>query len=180
MSMTTHTPVETLEQQDWLEPVETALQKAVGAAYESAGPAGRHVKNFLHGVWLGNPLPPGADGCSAGRVDRDTGAGPDGGGRTEGLSRSTDVTLKVGLAGAAAAAFAGLTDWQATDGPARRVGVTHGLLNLTATGLYAMSLVERNRRNRGAGRRPAYCGFAVSSISAWLGGNLVCTENRSE
>jgi nitrite reductase/ring-hydroxylating ferredoxin subunit/uncharacterized membrane protein len=91
----------------------------------------------------------------------------------KGLSRSTDVTLKVGLAGAAASALAGLTDWQATDGAARRVGVTHGLLNLTATGLYALSLVERNRRNRGAGRWLAYCGFAVSSVAAWLGGNLV-------
>ena len=56
--MTTHTPVEALEQQDWLEPVEEGLQKAVGAVYESAGPAGRQVKNFLHGVWLGHPLHP--------------------------------------------------------------------------------------------------------------------------
>jgi nitrite reductase/ring-hydroxylating ferredoxin subunit len=88
-------------------------------------------------------------------------------------ARSADVSLKVGLAGAVAAALAGLTDWQATDGPARRVGVTHGILNLTAASLYAISLVERNRKNRGAGRALAFCGFAISSISAWLGGNLV-------
>lgn len=171
--MTTHTPVEALEQQDWLEPVEGALQKAVGAAYESAGPAGRHVKNFLHGVWLGHPLHPVLTDVPLGAwtatmvLDLMEASGQ------KGLSRSTDITLKIGLAGAAAAALAGLTDWQATDGAARRVGIAHGLLNLTATGLYAMSLVERNRRNRGTGRLLAYCGFAVSSISAWLGGNLV-------
>jgi len=171
--MTTHTPVEALEQQDWLEPVEEGLQKAVGAVYESAGPAGRQVKNFLHGVWLGHPLHPALTDVPLGAwtatlvLDLMEEAGH------KGLSRSTDITLKVGLAGAVASAAAGLTDWQATDGAARRVGVTHGLLNLTATGLYAISLIERNRRNRGSGRLLAYCGFAVAGIAAWLGGNLV-------
>jgi nitrite reductase/ring-hydroxylating ferredoxin subunit/uncharacterized membrane protein len=124
-------------------------------------------------VWLGHPLHPALTDVPLGAwtatlvLDLMEASGQ------RGLSRATDTSLKVGLAGAAAAAVAGLTDWQATDGAARRVGVTHGILNLTATGLYAMSLIERNRRNRGTGRLLAYCGFAVSSIAAYLGGNLV-------
>jgi nitrite reductase/ring-hydroxylating ferredoxin subunit/uncharacterized membrane protein len=164
--MTTHTPIEALEQQDWLEPVETGLQKAVGAVYEAGGPVGRHVKNFMHGVWLGHPLHPALTDIPLGAwtvtAVLDLVDAPE-----------ADISLKVGLAGAVAAAVAGLTDWQATDGPARRVGITHGLLNLTATSLYALSLVERNRRNRGTGRALAFAGFVVSSVAAWLGGNLV-------
>jgi hypothetical protein len=34
------------------------LSNAVRQTYESAGPAGRHAKNALHGVWLGHPLHP--------------------------------------------------------------------------------------------------------------------------
>src|SRR6476646_4346272 len=150
--MTTHTPVEAVERQDWLEPVEEGLQKAVGAVYESAGPAGRQVKNFLHGVWLGHPLHPALTDVPLGAWTATLVLDLMEEGGQKGLSRSADISLKVGLAGAAASAVAGLTDWQATGGAARRVGITHGLLNLTATGLYAMSLIERNRRNRGTGR----------------------------
>src|SRR5438270_8364272 len=142
--MTTHSPIEIVERQDWLEPIETGLQKAVGSAYESAGPAGRQIKNFLHGVWLGHPLHPVLTDLPLGAwtttmvLDLMEAAGH------KRCASGADVSLKVGLAGAAGAALAGLTDWQATDGPARRVGVTHGILNLTATCLYTLSLMERN------------------------------------
>jgi len=89
---------------------------------------------------------------------------------------AADVVLKVGLAGAAGSAITGLTDWQATDGRARRKGIIHGLLNVTATALYTASLIERNRKNRGAGRALAYCGFAISAAAAYLGGDLVYNE----
>ena len=164
--MTTHDPVELVEQQEWLEPVETGLQKAVGAAYESAGPAGRQVKNFLHGVWLGHPLHPVL-------TDIPIGAWTAAMVLDIADSEAADTALKVGLAGAVAAAVTGLTDWQATDGPARRVGVTHGLLNLTSATLCAFSILERNRRRRTSGRVLSAIGFAVSMAAAWLGGNLV-------
>jgi nitrite reductase/ring-hydroxylating ferredoxin subunit/uncharacterized membrane protein len=166
-------PVDVIEQQQWLEPVETGLQKAVTSAYDAAGPAGRQVKNFLHGVWLGHPLHPVLTDIPIGawtatmvldilEASGDKRCGP-----------GADATLKVGLVGAGAAAVAGLTDWQATDGPARRVGVVHGLLNVTAFTLYTASLLARNRRNRKAGRALAFAGYAISAASAWLGGNLV-------
>src|SRR5690348_1308534 len=140
--MTTHTPVEALEQQDWLEPVEGALQKAVGAAYESAGPAGRHVKNFLHGKWLGHPLHPVLTDVPLGAwttalaLDCASNGDP-------GMRRAATFALGVGLAGAVGAAVTGLTDWSETGGSARRAGLVHGLLNVTATALMATSFIAR-------------------------------------
>jgi nitrite reductase/ring-hydroxylating ferredoxin subunit/uncharacterized membrane protein len=164
--MAIETPADAVERQEWLEPVETNLQKAVGAAYESAGPAGRHVKNFLHGVWLGHPLHPAL-------IDVPLGAW------TATLvldiagSRAADRTLTVGLVGAAGAAITGLTDWQATDGGARRIGVVHGLLNVAVATLYTFSLIERRRRNRSAGIALSSIGYGLSIAAAWLGGDLV-------
>jgi nitrite reductase/ring-hydroxylating ferredoxin subunit/uncharacterized membrane protein len=171
--MTSQTTLESLERQDWLEPAEIRLQKAVSAAYESAGPAGTAVRNFLHGVWLGHPLHPvltdlplGAWSAAA-VLDLMESAG------VKGCARGADTALKVGLAGAAGAVLTGLTDWRAVDPPARRVGLIHGLLNTTVAGLYAASLVARGRRNRDRGRALAFLGYAVSMFSAWLGGELV-------
>jgi nitrite reductase/ring-hydroxylating ferredoxin subunit/uncharacterized membrane protein len=166
-------PVDVIEQQEWLEPVETGLQNAVSGAYEAGGSAGRAVKNFVHGVWLGHPLHPVLTDIPLGAwtatlvLDVAEWSGQ------KNCAKGADWSLRVGLAGAAGAAVAGLTDWQATDGPARRVGVVHGLLNLASVGLYAASLLARNRRNRDAGRGLALAGFVVSSAAAWLGGNLV-------
>jgi hypothetical protein len=48
--MSDELPVDLIERQEWLEPVESGLQRAVGGAFDSAGTAGRKVRNFLHGV----------------------------------------------------------------------------------------------------------------------------------
>ena len=167
--------VDFLERQAWLEPVESGLQKGVANVFAS-GRSGRKVQNFLHGTWLGHPLHPvltdiplGAWTATlvldileaSGRRDCKAGA---------------DVTLQVGLAGAACAAVAGLTDWHATDGKARRVGLVHGLLNLVGTGLYTASLLSRRRNDRVAGRAFAFAGFLAAATSAYLGGELVYGE----
>jgi nitrite reductase/ring-hydroxylating ferredoxin subunit/uncharacterized membrane protein len=165
--MTEELGVEVLERQQWLEPVESGLQRAVGSAFDSAGTAGRKIRNFLHGVWLGHPLHPVLTDIPVGAwtaavvldaLDEREGA---------------DWAIKVGLVGAVGSAVTGLTDWQATDGPARRVGLVHGLLNTTAAALFTASVVARNRRDRSAGRGLALAGYAVAMASAYLGGNLV-------
>jgi nitrite reductase/ring-hydroxylating ferredoxin subunit/uncharacterized membrane protein len=174
--MPAEAPAEIIERQEWLGPVETALQKTVTSAYESAGPTGRAVKNFLHGVWLGHPLHPALTDVPLGAWTATAVLDiMDASGHRD-CRRGADIALEVGLAGAAAAAIAGLTDWSATDGPARRVGVTHGLLNLTATGLYTASLIARRRQDRGRGRGLAFLGLAISAVAAWLGGNLVYSK----
>jgi nitrite reductase/ring-hydroxylating ferredoxin subunit/uncharacterized membrane protein len=171
--MSSELPVEFVERQRWLEPVETGVQKAVASAFQSSGRAGRQMQNFLHGTWLGHPLHPVLTDVPLGawtatlvldileaRGRRDCRSG-------------ADVTLAVGLAGAGCAALAGLTDWHVTDGPARRVGMMHGLLNVLSVGLYTASLLARRRGNRGAGRSLALTGFVTSTAAAYLGGNLV-------
>jgi nitrite reductase/ring-hydroxylating ferredoxin subunit/uncharacterized membrane protein len=171
--MSGEAPVDFVERQDWLEPIESGAQKAVAAAFRSAPEGGRHIRNFLHGTWLGHPVhamltdvPLGAWTATAvldlmeasGRRDCRAGA---------------DITLAVGLTGAACAALAGVTDWQAIDGSARRVGVVHGMVNLASASLYTASLIARKRGNRGAGRAFAFAGFLASTAAAYLGGNLV-------
>jgi nitrite reductase/ring-hydroxylating ferredoxin subunit/uncharacterized membrane protein len=169
-------PVEVIERQEWLEPVESGLQKGVTSVFESAGPAGQAVKNFLHGTWLGHPLHPVLTDIPIGAwtaglvLDVMEAAG------SKDCAAGADTALKVGLAGAAAAAVTGLTDWQSLSGPPRRVGVVHGILNLTSAALYTTSLVCRSRRDRSGGRLFAFLGYAVSMGAAYLGGNLVFSQ----
>jgi nitrite reductase/ring-hydroxylating ferredoxin subunit/uncharacterized membrane protein len=165
--MTDELPVAIVERQEWLEPVESGLQRAVAGSFEAAGGAGRVVRNFLHGVWLGHPVHPVLTdvpiGAWTAAIVLDAAD----------ERKAADLAVKVGLAGAVGSAVTGLTDWQATDGSARRVGLAHGLLNLTATTLFTLSLVSRKRRNREAGRALALIGYGVSMAAAYLGGHLV-------
>lgn len=171
--MATEAPVEAIERQEWLQPVEEKLQRAVSSAYESAGPAGRKLKNFMHGVWLGHPLHPVLTDIPVGSwtlafiLDLMEAA------HTRGAGRGADTAIKIGLAGAAGAAVTGLTDWNETHGSARRVGLIHGLLNVTSVTFYAASLLARRKNQRVRGRALAYLGFAVANASAYLGGHLV-------
>lgn len=160
-------PVDLVERQEWLEPVEAGLQKAVSGTFDSAGAAGREVRNFLHGVWLGHPLHPVLTdiplGAWTAAVVLDA----------AGEHKAADVAVKIGLAGAVGSAVTGLTDWSQTDGSARRVGIVHGLLNLTATTLFGLSLVSRKNKNRGAGQTLAAIGYGVAMAAAYYGGHLV-------
>ena len=163
-----------IERQDGLRPVEEALQRAIAAIFRTGGTRGRAVKNFLHGTWFGHPLHPALTDVPVGawtvalvcdaldaRGDR---------GR---WSRQADGAIGLGIAGAVAAAAAGLTDWTALDGTPRRTGLVHAALNTLALGLYTGSLVLRRRGARHGGRRLAGAGFGVLLVSAYLGGRLV-------
>src|SRR2546421_11801268 len=121
------------------------------------------MKTAVHGVWLGHPLHPvftdlpiGAwttglvlDAVAATSHDR-------------GMQRAGDVAIAVGLAGAAAAAVTGLTDWSETSGHARRTGLVHGLLNIAATALYATAYVLRTRGSRSSGQTCALAGYGLA------------------
>jgi nitrite reductase/ring-hydroxylating ferredoxin subunit/uncharacterized membrane protein len=86
---------------------------------------------------------------------------------------AADAAVSVGLVGAVGAATTGLTDWQDIDPPARRIGLVHGLLNIASAALFTSSLVARKQKSRSSGRNLAALGYAVSSMAAYLGGNLV-------
>jgi nitrite reductase/ring-hydroxylating ferredoxin subunit/uncharacterized membrane protein len=169
--------VHLVERQEWLEPIAEAMDRTVRGAYAAAGPAGQQVADLLHGTWLGHPLHPalvavpiGAWTCTAVLDGVEATSG------SQAAAAAADASLKIGLAGAAVAALAGLTDWQHTDGKARRVGVMHAVLNTVATGFYVGSWVARRRGSRSAGRGLASIAFAVANASAFFGGHLVYNE----
>jgi nitrite reductase/ring-hydroxylating ferredoxin subunit len=161
--------VEIIERQQWLRPLEDGLQTSLRACYEGMGESGRSLQDFLHGKWLGHPL-------HAVLTDVPVGAWTAAAVLDCVRNPAADSAIRIGLAGAAAAAAAGLTDWHVTDGKARRIGLVHGILNITAAGLYTASLFKRAAGDRAAGRALAFAGYALAAASAYLGGALVYTE----
>jgi nitrite reductase/ring-hydroxylating ferredoxin subunit/uncharacterized membrane protein len=164
--------IDRVEHLDWLEPLAERLQGAVSAAYQAGGTAGRRIRDFLHGTWLGHPLHPVLTDVPLGAwtvaTTVDLMSGDD-----DRANRAADAAVAVGLVGAVGAAVTGLTDWHHTAGGDRRVGLMHGLLNMSATGLYAVSLALRLRGARGAGKAIGGLGFTVALGAAYLGGHLV-------
>jgi nitrite reductase/ring-hydroxylating ferredoxin subunit len=163
-----------LTDQPALDALAEPLSQAVRDAYASAGDTGRRLKNAAHGVWLGHPLHPVFTDLPLGAwttaLALDAAAAASG---NRGMARAADVAVAVGLAGAVGAAVTGLTDWSETSGQSRRTGLVHGLMNLTATGLFAMSYALRKGGSRSAGQSCSAVGYAVAAAAAYLGGNLV-------
>jgi uncharacterized membrane protein len=166
-----------LDRQDWLGEASDALQPAIKECFEAGGEAGQAIKNFLHGKWLGHPLHPALTDIPIGAwtaalaldaMEMTTG-------RKE-LAAGADAAIAVGLVGAVGAAITGMTDWSETGGRARKVGLTHGLLNLSAALLYGTSLAVRDRKSRSARVGLSMLAYAVASASAYLGGHLVFKE----
>jgi nitrite reductase/ring-hydroxylating ferredoxin subunit/uncharacterized membrane protein len=161
-----------LTEQPALDRVAGPLSKAVHEAFEAAGPAGREIKNALHGVWLGHPLHPVFTDVPIGAwttaLALDAAANGD-----RGMKRAATFAMGVGLAGAAGAAVTGLTDWSETDGEPRRAGLVHGLLNVAATTLFATAYVLRRNNSHARGTKYAWAGYAIALGAAYLGGDLV-------
>ncbi|NJM05826.1 hypothetical protein HC891_05945 [Candidatus Gracilibacteria bacterium] len=116
----------------YAEPVQEALDKV----FKSAGEVGEQIEAVLHGAPLGHALHPVLVTVPIGAwtvtqvldvVEAATGS--------DTLAAGADAALAIGLAGAVAAAAAGLTDWKDMDGSKRRVGMVHGLLNMGAATL---------------------------------------------
>jgi len=174
--MTSKEIITAIANQKWIEDSAQPLQQAVRGAF--VGDAGRDLKNFLHGTWLGHPLHPALTDIPIGAwsvalaLDALEGIS----GRKE-CGTAADLAIGIGLAGAVGSAITGITDWAETDPPARRVGLLHGLLNVAATTLYATSLVMRKRkRTRQSGIALSMLGYALASTAAYLGGHLVFGE----
>jgi nitrite reductase/ring-hydroxylating ferredoxin subunit/uncharacterized membrane protein len=148
------------------------LSRAVRAAYESAGTGGQRAKNAIHGVWLGHPLHPVFTDVPIGAWTTALALDAAGDGDPA-MRRAATFAMGVGLAGAAGAAVTGLTDWSETGGRSRRVGLIHGLLNVTATTLFATAFAQRRNNSHAGGRVCAWMGYAIALGAAYLGGDLV-------
>jgi len=154
--------------------IDERLQKVLDKTLYAGGrPVAQQIRNFLNGTWLGEPL-------HVMLKDLPTGAWTvaivfdvldlilD---RSE-FAVSADMSIAMGVVGAAGAAATGVTDWSDVDPPARRLGLIHGLLNLGGTALFVTSLILR-RKSRRNGRIVGALGYAVMTYAAHLGGKMV-------
>jgi nitrite reductase/ring-hydroxylating ferredoxin subunit/uncharacterized membrane protein len=175
--MSTDRAIQVIDRQHWLEPVSDRLQSTLSDAFAAAGPAGQQAANALHGLWLGHPLHPVLTDIPIGSwtaaavldaLEEVSGNGT--------FGRGADAAIGLGIVGALGSAITGLTDWRHTDGRARRIGLTHGLLNTGALALYTTSFILRRFRARRAGRGVAMLGFLMANAAGYLGGHLVFNE----
>jgi nitrite reductase/ring-hydroxylating ferredoxin subunit/uncharacterized membrane protein len=150
----------------WLDQAAGVLHQAFDPLLGEKGP--EVVKDALNGTWLGHPLHPALTdipvGCWTSSMILDI----------AGVEKGADITLKVGTIGALSAAITGAAQWQdlqELEAP-RRLGALHAVLNIAATGCYAISWVLRSNGSRPAGIVFSTTGYAIASTSAMIGGEL--------
>lgn len=142
------------------------LHKVYDPLLGEQGPA--IVKDALNGTWLGHPLHPSLTdvpiGCWTSSMILDIAR----------MEKGADLLLKAGTLGALAAAITGAAQWQDLQNleAPRRLGALHAMLNITATGCYALSWVLRSNGSRPAGIAFSTTGYAIASASAMIGGEL--------
>jgi len=96
-------------------------------------------------------------------------------------SRAAATTLiAVGLAAAVPTAVAGLVDYRATSGSARRVASVHAVGNAVAVACYAASLQSRIRGRHYRGVLGALAGATFSAAAGYLGGHLVLGDDSTD
>lgn len=163
-----------IEDQTWLETPSEQVAKAVNKVLTKPSGGPTRLDDFLNGVWLGHPLHPALTDLPIGAwtlsmvLDAlDTFAG-----RSE-LNAGADAAIGVGLLGALASAVTGAAQWQYTIGRQRRLGLSHALINIAATGLYGVSLLCRLNGKRSAGKITALLGFGAVTVGGYIGGDLV-------
>jgi len=171
--------VETIvDKQEWVDQLADAIQPVINDAFSSGGEAGKIVKDFLNGVWLGHPLHPVITDVPVGAwtmtqlfdlisMSR---------GNDKGLDAAADLALGAGIVAAVGAAVTGITDWSDVGGSHRRVGLVHGLVNVVGLTFNVSSLALRmggNKRNRGLARGLSATGYMINALAAYIAGELV-------
>jgi nitrite reductase/ring-hydroxylating ferredoxin subunit/uncharacterized membrane protein len=154
------------KEMSWLDTIAATMEQVFEPVLGQDAPRG--PRDFLYGTWLGHSLhaavitvPVGS--WSAAMVFD-----------LIGEERAADLSLGLGLVGAAGAAVTGAAQWQdATSEEApRRLGALHALLNVAAASLMAGSWVLRRQGRRGSGVTLSSLGLGINLASAWLGGEL--------
>jgi nitrite reductase/ring-hydroxylating ferredoxin subunit len=156
-----------VDRQHWLDRAGDVLEKVADAAFDHLGPLSKPFEDVLHGTQAGHPVHAALTDIPVGAWTTTLALD------LAGIDEGADFALKVGLAGAAGAALAGLADWRYTEGSHRRTGVAHALLNIAGTTLYAVSAFQRGNGNRETGRVLSHVGFGFILGAGFLGGDLV-------
>ncbi|GHO44884.1 Rieske 2Fe-2S domain-containing protein [Ktedonospora formicarum] len=164
---------ELIESMPWLEQIANPVQSWLQKLFGEPGKLAYKTKDALNGVWLGHPVHPALVSLPLGAwsatilLDMIWLTNED-----EGIAKSSDVTLWLGLAGAVGSAATGAANWADTDGLERRTGVWHALLNSGATVLNIGSAVLRLAGQRKSAITLSSLGTAISLYSAYIGGDL--------
>ncbi|MFL5286379.1 MAG: DUF2231 domain-containing protein [Rhodopila sp.] len=152
-----------------------ALRDAIARPMQIAGRPSHRLRSALHGTRFGHPVHPmlvtvpigswtlalGVDLlASLGLIRREK-------------AHMADTALRIGAAGAVAAAMAGLMDWLYTDGRDRRLGLVHAGANGTALALNLVSISLRKGGRTGRGRAVSAAAWTCMAIGGYLGGHLV-------
>lgn len=163
-----------LEDAEWLDPVAKSVRKVVRKVLRP-----QWARDVLHGVPIGHPVHPLAvqvpigAWVSAGVLDA-----------IPGTEKAAGILVGVGTASVLPSALAGFTDWSQLHPQQQRVGLVHAAANVTATGLYIASLIQRARGRRNSGKVLAYLGLATVGAGGFLGGHLTYRQaagvNHSE
>jgi nitrite reductase/ring-hydroxylating ferredoxin subunit/uncharacterized membrane protein len=166
MEASPYSPVlDFIEQQPWLDTADGAISRALDPLLKA--PEAQPVKDLLHGRWLGHALHPVLTdlpiGFWTGSLLLDL----------TGARWSAGVINMFGSLAAVATAITGVADWTDTFGRERKLGLAHGLLNLTGMGFQLMSLSARLRMDHGRAFQLSFLGWSTSVAAAWLGGELV-------
>ncbi len=137
----------------------------------------RPLKTFLNGTWLEHPLHPVLTDIPVGgwtaAILFDLIAILFG---VQNLGLGDGIAMGLGVLGAVGAIITGFTDWMDIDPPELAVGITHAIINIAATLLFALSffiLWENNWHIGFADFIPALIGYLMVTAGAFVGGSLV-------
>ena len=126
------------------------------------------LRDLLYGTWLGHPLHPMLTDVSLGGWTMSMAFD------LLGEEKASDIALQLGTLSSVGTALSGAAQWfdlQEMEEP-KRLGTLHALMNTAALGLYATSIVMRQRDNRSGGIATAWAGHALSMSSSYIGGHL--------
>ena len=152
------------------------IGKAISRIGQLGGRPGKRVADTLHGRPYGHPVHPVIVAIPIGTwtlafgLDLLAAVGLL---RHRNTIRAADVALAAGSAGAAAAIMTGLADWLPLNGRDKRVGLVHGMVNITTLGLNLWSGRLRRQERRAAGVLVSIAAYATMTIGGYLGGHLV-------
>lgn len=165
---------QTLAESSAIKGLATAIQKLMTAIFNTPL---RPLKTFLSGTWLGHPLHPVLTDVPVGgwtaAILFDLLALIFG---VKTLGLASGIAIGLGVLGALGAIVTGFADWKDVDPPELAVGITHAIINIAATILFAISffVLWANNWTIGWGDFvPAILGYLTVSVGAFIGGSLV-------